>query len=571
MPNIQGIPGIKTELKPHQMNALNRALENELGLVLAHDVGTGKTLTSLAIANMLGKPADVLVPASLIENYKKEIAKHSTPESVPFNLVSLQRFTRNPEVLQPGNTLIVDEAHRLRNENAKAYKLLEQIPFSKKILMTGTPTYNSPVDLTSLINLIDTNAETWKIHSAGARKYLTRSMDEIIARRLAGYDRITMWSPNYRKLLKMIQGGDLQGILNKIQSYPSLLENFPEYQNVKTVEDFNKKFKMSSPGITETILRKTFPELSSDFRRQRQILSKIIKKLSIEEHKKEVADEITENYTENTRHYIEDHLKPKVQHFVDLYKNENVSDYPEKEEEQVTVGFDSDQEREYNKYFARMPESLRAKILHGEVKNALPSDLSNPFFVKTRLISNMYNKNSPKINKMVEDLKKTNDKTVVYSNFLDEGLKPFAERLDNEGIKYKIFTGEMSQKEKKKAVEDYNSGKINVLLISSAGGEGLDLKGTRLVQIMEPHFNQEKLNQVIGRAVRYQSHSYLDPEDRNVKIKHYITKSPNAPSTEEYLKNMSENKLETNKKIIDLLKKSSLNLHAFLNGFWDNI
>jgi hypothetical protein len=60
-------------------------------------------------------------------------------------------------------------------------------------------------------------------------------------------------------------------------------------------------------------------------------------------------------------------------------------------------------------------------------------------------------------------------------------------------------------------------------LVSSAGGEGFDLKGTKLVQILDPHWNEEKINQVIGRGVRYRSHSHLPPKQRKVVVEHYLS------------------------------------------------
>lgn len=65
-----------------------------------------------------------------------------------------------------------------------------------------------------------------------------------------------------------------------------------------------------------------------------------------------------------------------------------------------------------------------------------------------------------------------------------------------------VFTGALTKEQKNQAVQRYNedNGKPKVLLVSSSGGEGLDLKGTGLVQILEPHFNKSKIQQVVGRA-----------------------------------------------------------------------
>ena len=74
-------------------------------------------------------------------------------------------------------------------------------------------------------------------------------------------------------------------------------------------------------------------------------------------------------------------------------------------------------------------------------------------------------------------------------------------------------------------VRDYNENKIKALLLSRAGGEGLDLKGTRLIQLLEPHWNEEALKQVTGRGIRYRSHSHLPEDQRKVHVQHFVTEN----------------------------------------------
>ena len=67
--------------------------------------------------------------------------------------------------------------------------------------------------------------------------------------------------------------------------------------------------------------------------------------------------------------------------------------------------------------------------------------------------------------------------------------------------------------------------RIKVVLISKAGSEGLDLKFIRQVHIMDPWYNMNRIEQIIGRAVRNFSHSHKDLpfEKRNVEIFLYAT------------------------------------------------
>ena len=61
-------------------------------------------------------------------------------------------------------------------------------------------------------------------------------------------------------------------------------------------------------------------------------------------------------------------------------------------------------------------------------------------------------------------------------------------------------------------------GDAEVLVISPAGLEGLDLKGVRNVFLLEQFWTMAKRTQTIGRAERYKSHSHLPPAERDVTV-----------------------------------------------------
>lgn len=60
--------------------------------------------------------------------------------------------------------------------------------------------------------------------------------------------------------------------------------------------------------------------------------------------------------------------------------------------------------------------------------------------------------------------------------------------------------------------------KIKIVLISKAGSEGIDLKFIRQVHILDPWYNVNRIEQIIGRAVRNLSHKDIPFEKRNVQI-----------------------------------------------------
>ena len=68
------------------------------------------------------------------------------------------------------------------------------------------------------------------------------------------------------------------------------------------------------------------------------------------------------------------------------------------------------------------------------------------------------------------------------------------------------------------AMNNLNGVRIKVVLISKAGSEGIDFKFIRQVHILEPWYNINRIEQIIGRAVRNLSHKDLPFEKRNVQI-----------------------------------------------------
>jgi len=69
-----------------------------------------------------------------------------------------------------------------------------------------------------------------------------------------------------------------------------------------------------------------------------------------------------------------------------------------------------------------------------------------------------------------------------------------------------------------KLPENKDGSRVKVILISKAGSEGLDFKHIRQIHILEPWFNMNRIEQIIGRGVRNLSHCELPFNQRNVQI-----------------------------------------------------
>ncbi len=72
---------------------------------------------------------------------------------------------------------------------------------------------------------------------------------------------------------------------------------------------------------------------------------------------------------------------------------------------------------------------------------------------------------------------------------------------------------------------------VKVMMITSSGAEGINLKNTRYVHIVEPYWNMARLQQVIGRARRLESHLDLPIELRTVQVFLYMSTLSEEQST----------------------------------------
>jgi hypothetical protein len=63
---------------------------------------------------------------------------------------------------------------------------------------------------------------------------------------------------------------------------------------------------------------------------------------------------------------------------------------------------------------------------------------------------------------------------------------------------------------------------VKIIMITGASAEGINLRNTRFVHLMEPFWHYVRLQQVIGRARRYRSHVELPEADRTVKVFLYM-------------------------------------------------
>lgn len=180
-------------LRPYQRDGvsfLHRMTEAGFGACLADDMGLGKTLQCLAWLSLLhtrgefdSLPAVIVVPASLLENWREEIEKFA-PELNPVVLhpatmagSDWRHLAKSPEewlrrydvaITTYGMTtrlswlkelefpaLVLDEAQAVKNNASQRTRAVRGLVSPRKVALSGTPVENSLSELWSLMDILN--------------------------------------------------------------------------------------------------------------------------------------------------------------------------------------------------------------------------------------------------------------------------------------------------------------------------------------------------------------------------------------------------------------------------------
>jgi len=178
----------KKGYKPYdyQLSAVAQAVatcEDHGGVILADVVGLGKTVIASLTAKALGKRGIVICPPHLVgdeaktSGWKKYLEDFGLYDWEVFSLGKLEdakMYIKNRNI----EVVIVDEAHRFRNQRTKRYHQLLEICRGKTvILLTATPFNNRPADIFALLKLFT------------IPKKSTLTLDGNLAQKFEKYDR----------------------------------------------------------------------------------------------------------------------------------------------------------------------------------------------------------------------------------------------------------------------------------------------------------------------------------------------------------------------------------------------
>ena len=428
------------QLQEHQQRIADRIAGPDPRLLVYHGLGSGKSLSSLAAAEAAKEQDDeeygVVVPASLRGNFDKEVNKftrNSNPEIMSYTGLALGK-----KFQQPPSTLIMDEAHRLRNPgSASAVSAAQAAAQAKRLLLlTGSPITNSPADMANLLAMLH-------------NKKLT---PEEFEKRYIGYKTVR---PGLFGWLRGVKPG-VKPVVRNEKELRQLLQGKVDYQPSKTPEGVNvqeEQVKVPLSAEQQKIQKAIRTKIPPGF------LWKLDQEFPLS------RDELA-----------------KLNSFMTGLRQVSLSTQPFRADKDPGKAFQ--QSAKLQKAFQDLQATLAA------------------------------------------DKRK---KAIIYSNFIDSGLAPYASALEQAKVPHAFFHGGVSTKARQAAVDAYNTGKLRALLIGPAGAEGLSTKGTSLIQLLDPHWHESRSQQAKGRGLRFDSHRDLPEELKNVAVKRYLSSSE-APS-----------------------------------------
>jgi len=457
------------------------------GILINHYMGAGKTFLGIGLAESFpGHPVIIIGPRFLESQWKTELERYGVKDPDRYTFFS---YDDAPAKIAKENLtnhiVLADEVHnimkKLRSpdiqESLRYSDLYLNLKNSYKIIgLTGTPIYSDESDLAFILNLVSgqdlmpTNQETFRLQYTEIlptrkffRGYFTES--QLIQYTIApflGVFGASLFGP-WGLLLAPV------GLIGTVGVNAMLDTNFYKFRrlNIDKME----------PIMTKYISYFKFDESQfKDFPGQKFVVKNV------------PYNKYQYSYF---LHLVEGDLP--VDQLQRLLLNDNIK----LSKDQIRLNSSAIHERFYSQIGAGR-----------DIGNFEFRDEQNQII------------EAPKFLAVYKELMANDEPTVIYSNYFQTGILAFEQFLHRQKFNrpYGIVHPNLPMEKVRDLVSDYNSGKIKLLMLHPEVTEGISLRGTQFLHILEPMLNNNVLEQVVGRTRRFQSHSHLPREMQLVNV-----------------------------------------------------
>lgn len=505
----------------HQLDTLQAFLNSKYkGMLLYHKLGSGKTCTSIMIADAMLKEKKVnkifvLTPGSLRSGWLEEYCqlcgddKKTLEDKYTFITYNYHVGNNLPDF--NNSLVIIDEVHNLingsKNKSTHPTLIYDKILKSncRILALSGTPIYNFIYEFALLGNLLKPDGSFPEIRKK-------TGTDTHIFMNLFKIEENGTLNPKNTTTMKR----KLDGI---ISYYPGAGEEYvPKIIEVQPI-----KVQMTHPQEMNYWEKKI----------QEEKLSKPPRE-SLKYEKPELYKQLQQLYVMAKKNI----LSRKASNF---FYPEEINDIPD------------------------MP-----KHLNGWIDKKIFSNGQLTKIYSTKFAAFLTN--------LVAHLSK---KHVVFTFFKDKaGVYLIKNILNMCGISSEIFSGDLDDSQRKNLLRRFNSPKnkdgdiIRVLLVTEAGAEGISILEARHMHILESSNRMIRTIQAIGRVARYKSHTRLPLKERNIKVwRYWSVASPDEITIQKQITNRDGekekiNQIITNKKAIDeILYENGMKTITSINSF----
>lgn len=491
--------------------------------------------------------------------------------------------------------IIIDEVHNLRmtkdnsESNLKSAEvLMEMIKYSenvKLLLLSATPMYNSHEEIIWLSNIMSLNddKEPLKISDvfSGSGKF-KEGGEELLTRKLTGY-------------VSYVRGENPYTFPVRIYAKHS------DYLDYTFVEP---KYQLNTKKIKERV--EYVPVFYNDIGAYQKDVYFLLMR-NMDKLMKELYDAMNKEVRlfENMDSFGYTLLQRPLEMLNMVYPNDEFDDLKGGELENLmgTV------QKMVGKSGLMNIMKYKEERLESDEEEQQNIKVRTKFEYKTEKYGKIFSeaelhKYSAKMSNVCKILKNTEGIILIYSQYIDGGVVPMALALEEMGFtrysshrnmksllkespepidfrtmktkkehsgafnkaKYVMITGDKNYSRTNDAdikylnsADNMDGKNVKVVLISKAAAEGIDFKNIRQIHILDPWYNMNRIEQIIGRGVRNLSHCGLPFEKRNVEIFLHATNLENeVEAADAYIYRVAEKKSVKIGKITRLLKENSV-------------
>ena len=548
-------------------------------ILIYHGLGVGKTATSIYIYNILYNSSStmnvyIFIKKSLYKGWMDELHKFLDKKDKDKRLKNIQfinydsstaniRFKEmllEKQNVGKNNLYIIDEVHNfIRNvysniknqESVRAIEIYEHIKrdlanveATKLVCISGTPVINRPFELGLLFNLLRKDifpSKEDEFNNIFLKNPYSQSINQtsknLFQRRILGL--VSYYEFFHKGLFASKEEQRIELNMTKYQEKvykyyedieDKLSKNKQKFGNTKSKNDMFMAYTRQSCNFVFPFINKT---INGENRPRPNMYRKSLKKIDqdirrLERNKLKVKN----NNVQNVMKIYQTECKKYIATLIEFWSKLKKSD-----------------------------DTILKTILTELNKNK-QLDLKEFIKVnitKSKLLESMY-ECSPKILYMCFNIIHTIGNALVYTNYVNmEGLQIIKVYFLFLGInKYGEYHGGIPDHIKREqtrnifnSIDNKNGDIMNIILISPAMTEGVNLSNVRQVHILEPHWNDVRIKQIIGRSIRQCSHRDLPISDRHVMIYRYFVKR-------------TSDKITTDQKINEIASNKSIVLDSFL-------